>query len=128
MLTSISNELPALYTHLSDADLLKVKTFIADTLSPCTVQEGLELGNFLFRNTLSIAAKLLLPVLESAVSKTEYSALQKQQLSGQIARSNLFRWIGRLGCDDTRDGVGALNVWFVVYCREFHAFSGFGTP
>ena len=29
--TFISNELPALYAHLSDNDLLKVKIFVADS-------------------------------------------------------------------------------------------------
>lgn len=77
MFTFISNELPALYAHLSDEDLDKVKTYVADTLSSCNEQELSELGQFLFHNTLSIAAKFLLPVLDGAVNNSRYSDLQK---------------------------------------------------
>ena len=84
--TCISNELPALYAHLSDNDLIRIEKFIADTLGSCTGNESSKLGEFLGRNPLSIAAKLLIPVLESAINKPSYVDIQRLQLQGEIAR------------------------------------------
>ena len=112
MFTFINNELPALFAHLSDADLLKVKTFVAHTLSPYTGNESSVLGQFLFHNTLSIAAKLVLPVLESAVNNPGYNDIQKLQLSNEISRLKGQPDIDSLvqGWKDKRSAGGGIGV------------------
>lgn len=52
----------------------------------CSRKESAELGEFLFRNTLSIAKKLFMLVLDSAVNNSSYNDIERIQLSGEMAR------------------------------------------
>lgn len=72
--------------HLSDDDMLKAKTFVEDTLSSFTREDGAELGEFLFRNCLSVSKKLLVPVLVTASESMSYDDPLKVQLVAELAR------------------------------------------
>ena len=63
-----------------------VKNFIADAQKPYGPHDSAVLGEFLFHNTLSVAAKLLQHVLVSAIGNSNYSNPQKQQLAGELKR------------------------------------------
>lgn len=71
IITFIGNALPALRAHRTDEDLQDLKSFVAGHLA----EHGALKGNghfstaesdFLFKNTLSVCAKLHLPLLRAA--------------------------------------------------------------
>ena len=81
--TYLANELAALYAHLTDKDLLKIKRYVASTMIGETGKESSKLGEFLLKNSDSIASKFFLPVLQHAIDEPSYRFLRWQQLSNE---------------------------------------------
>lgn len=86
ILTFIQNETPALHAHLSDEDKADLKSFVADRLKANGHHGVSNFGEFLFENSLSITKALFMPVLEAAYNRSDYSAIQKLQLAGELEK------------------------------------------
>lgn len=66
--------------------MIKVKTFVEDTLSSSSREDKAKLGEFLLRNRLSVSKKLLMPVLVAALESLSYDDARKVQLTAEMAR------------------------------------------